>query len=277
MQFKPRPRPKRPKTTEVHGCQRQAVQADRGGRLDQERGGIARRKGGGRGAAGGATVAAIEITSRSSADRPGGKHLSAAGNAGSGFFEAYEGKHELWRRRDQKERAEDRKARMRPCWRGQWRTHRQSLEGPAEDDLFEGLVACLNAQQDRLISQATREKKYAKGRIFKAAAPWARSWRYNGAWCVGRLGRPHCGDRRRGTVLTGPSPRDGAGRWQHATTSGHVTNTVEVAPKGHGVMDLEMSREELEQERARKAPAVEANFQEGDYLPSDQGFAGSRK
>jgi hypothetical protein len=228
----------------------------------------------------GATAAAIEITSSVVSIVPGVNILSSVGSAITGFFEVHEGKHELWRRRDQKERAEDRKARMTAVLaKVNGEPTGESLEGPAKDDLFEGLVNCLNAQQDRLISQATREKEYAKGRIFKAGgAVGAGVGAITALGALAGVGALTVATGGAALALGAPI----VAAWGGAVAArnhkrARDEHTSKWRQRAMRVMDLEMSREELEQKLAGKQPEVEVYFQEGDYVPSDQRFHGSRE
>jgi hypothetical protein len=105
-------------------------------------------------------LAGIEIANTVTTVAPWASVTLAPITVGLGVAEVYEGKHEFLRRVDQKAQAKRCKENMKGV------LETASKEHP-DYALAEGLVACFNVQQDRLIRQAKREKKFARIRILK--------------------------------------------------------------------------------------------------------------
>jgi hypothetical protein len=219
--------------------------------------------------------AAVEIANTAVSVTPMANVALAPIAVAGGVVKIIEGRHELLRRVDQKARAEGRKERMKAVLKA-------FGDHPEHGKLLKGLVICLDEQQDRLIRQATREKKYARGRIFE-----------RGGTIGGALGTVAALGVLAGvgalTAATGGAaavPLAGlAAGWGGAVAVRNgkragAEHTSKWRQRAIRALGFEMSREELEQKLAGTHPDgsdVEVHFQEGEYLPEEQRFAGRRE
>lgn len=192
----------------------------------------------------------------------------------SGAIDVHEGTHERLRRLDQQQRAEQRKVAMN-----------RVLESTAVDHpqhaLMVGIVKSLSAHQDRLIKQAKREKGYGKARAGKGGAVIGAS-----AAVVATAGLVIGGIVSVATLGVASAlallPPLGWGIAQAERNRRRVKDEHKSKwrQRAMRVLGFEMSREALQKKLAGTHPdstgRLRVEFQEGEYLPKDQRFAGSR-
>ena len=218
--------------------------------------------------------AALEIANTAATVTPMANVALAPIAIARGVVSVVEGSQELLRRVDQKARAEGRQERMKAVL--------EAFKDHPEHELLEGLVNCLDAQQDRLIQQATGEKKYARGRIFEGGGTIGGV--LGGLAALGAMAGVGALTTVTGGAAAIPLTALAAGWGALAAKRNHERAVYEHKSKWRQramrALEFEMPREELEQKLAGTHPAgsdVEVHFQEGDYLPEEQRFAGSRE
>lgn len=219
-----------------------------------------------------AAVAGIEIANTVAAVVPGATTFVAPVTVGLGMVEIYEGRHELLRRVDQKAQAMLCKEKMNAVLDTASKDH-------PDYGLAKGLVACLNVQQDRLIRQARREKKFARTRIAKGGG--AVGGAVGAAAAVGALAAFGAL-----TAVTGGAAAVGAalvaaiGGGAMAARNdlrARAEHTSKWRQRMAQVVALETSREELQAKLSGTVEDTLIRFeqQEGEYLPEGHRFAGT--
>lgn len=226
----------------------------------------------------GAGAAALEIANTVTSFTPWANAALAPIAVVGGGVRIHEGRQELLRRVGQQALAEGRKARMKAVLE-EFEGHSEIEDHSKCDPLLKGLVNCLDAQQDRLIRQAKREKKYARGRIFDGGGVIGGA--LGGVAALGALAGLGAFTAATGGAA-GLVPVLGAAAWGTAVAVRNgqragAEHTSKWRQRAVRVLGLEMSREELEHKLAGThldGSSVEVHIQEGDYLPGEQRFAG---
>ncbi|KWT64046.1 hypothetical protein [Variovorax sp. WDL1] len=229
----------------------------------------------------GSGAAALEIANTMTSFTPWANAAFAPIAVAGGGVRIHEGRQELLRRVGQQVLAEGRKARMKAMLE-EFKNHPEFKAHPERRQLFEGVVKCLDAQQDRLIRQAAREKIYARGRIFDGGG--AIGGALGGLAALGTLAGLGALTAATGGAA-GLVPVLGAAAWGTAVAVRNgqragAEHTSKWRQRAVRVLGFEMSREELEHKVAGThldGSNVEVHIQEGDYLPEMQSFRGRRE
>ncbi|VTU18792.1 hypothetical protein H4CHR_00256 [Variovorax sp. PBS-H4] len=218
-----------------------------------------------------ATTSGIAIASHVAGSNPVTAAIAAPLTMISAAVEIREATQSRLRRLDQQHRAEERKAAMKGV------VDSLGPEDP-ELELLKGIVAGLSAHQDDLIEQAKREKGYARLQAGKAAATIG-----GGTAFVAAAGVV-LGGVIAATALSPAAPLValpalgwGGAIFKRGRERASDARKLKWQQRAVAAVALTKGRKALEELARESEFSVKVSFQEGEYLPEEEGFAGKRE